>query len=109
MAPLKRWRKGLFYLNVPSMSRCVDVALRTRTNDEVITIELKLENWRRALRQARDHLLAADRAYVCLPGIRISEDCIREVRESGIGLLAVDTKGPGYQVREVVTAPKSKY
>jgi hypothetical protein len=108
MRPLRRWRAGEFYLNVPSMSRCVDIAVRARAKDEILTIELKLANWRRALRQARDHLLAADRAYVCVPAIKLTASCIGECRSRGIGLLALESHRSGYRVKEVVAAPKSR-
>lgn len=56
-------------------------------DENLCSVELKLSDWRRAFRQARDHQLAVDRAYVCLPGKRISEDIRAEAERTGIGLL----------------------
>lgn len=55
--------------------------------DALCSVELKLSDWRRAFLQARDHQLAVDLAYVCLPGKRVSPAMQSEAENTGIGLL----------------------
>jgi len=108
LRPLKRRWPGMVYINVPSMSRCVDITVRMKEMNEIITVELKLTNWRRALRQARDHLLAADRSYVCIPNINPTFQCIEQFRAFGVGLLTIEVHGNGYCMREILPAPQSR-
>lgn len=67
------------------MGRSVDLAYLE--GDSVCTVEFKRADWRRALNQARDHLLGADFAYVCLPERSPSEAFVKAAQESGIGIL----------------------
>lgn len=70
---------------VPLAGRLVDLVYVQA--EEVFTIEFKLADWRRALRQARDHLLGADKAFVCMPPRKVSQDMRDEFERAGIGLL----------------------
>ena len=79
-----RRRASLSACAVPLLGRCVDLAYTT--DEGVFTVEFKLRDWRQALRQARDHLLAADYAYVCMPARRISQDLREQFTVHGIGL-----------------------
>jgi hypothetical protein len=61
--------------------------------EEIFTVELKLSNWRKALRQAALHQLFANRAHIAMPADRIGEPLTLECHRLGLGLLAVDTDG----------------
>ncbi len=65
-----------------------------RTTD-VAAVELKVKDWRAAVRQAMAYQLGADRSYVALPLWRAQEAYrSRHAFEAeGIGLLAVDAHG----------------
>src|ERR1700741_2798432 len=65
------------------LGRSVDLALLL--DGAVWTVEFKKRDWRRALVQARDHLLGADFAYVCLPEHSPTERCLTAARNAGIG------------------------
>ncbi len=54
------------HLEVPYMSRCIDMIL-IKNNDDIITIEFKLTNWKKALKQAKTHKYGANKAYICMP------------------------------------------
>ena len=70
---------------VPFLSRCIDMVLIVR-ECETITIEFKINNWRQAIRQAKNHMLGADRAYICLPKREPSIELVNALHEAGIGL-----------------------
>jgi len=54
---------------------------------DLVTIELKIKDWRHALEQAADHLDVADYAYVVMPPYkRITRPMELSFTQSGIGL-----------------------
>ena len=69
---------------VPILGRSADIAYFQ--NGFVYSIEFKLKDWKRALLQARDHLLGADYSYICMPKRSLSDEMTSRFRESGIGL-----------------------
>lgn len=77
------------YLNVvrevPFLSRCIDMVMITREN-ETITIEFKIKNWRHALEQVKSHKLGADRAYICLPIKTPSNNLLNALIDEQVGL-----------------------
>lgn len=74
-----------------SMGRSVDLAFLH--GEEVWTVEFKKRDWRRALAQARDHMLAADYAYICLPEGEPSDAFVEAAREMGVGILGFEWDG----------------
>lgn len=76
------------------------------SNDvEIIAIEAKLSRWRKALRQAKDYLLFADRSYVALPITkeRLVPKLTETFTAAGVGLLLVSA----HQTVEALTARPS--
>lgn len=61
--------------------------------DAVHSVEFKLKDWRKGLKQARDHQLGADFAYLCLPGKNLTEQLSSEAREAGVGILFFQDDG----------------
>ena len=57
--------------------------------DEIIAIEAKLEDWRRADAQAERYCTYADRAFVALPADRVGTGTVDFFRRGRIGLIAV--------------------
>lgn len=73
---------------------------------ELIAVELKVREWRQAIRQTMAYQLAADRAFVALP-LQHAHGAHRARHvfdREGIGLLAV---GPRNDVRTVLEATPS--
>jgi len=88
----------------PLLGRCVDLAYVA--SGAVTTVEFKLRDWRRAIRQARDHRLAADYAFICMPERQVSAQMLSALDDADVGLLfyVQDTPWPFVVVKE---APRS--
>jgi hypothetical protein len=70
--------------NVPVLGRCVDLVFIKQ--GKIHTVEFKIHDVRRAVRQARDHKLAADYSYICLPEKEITEPIYELILDAGVGL-----------------------
>lgn len=71
---------------VPFLSRCIDLVFIEPDDGTLVTVEFKLDNWKHAVRQAKDHALGADQAYICLPSRKVDSEIQRYVKKSGVGL-----------------------
>lgn len=82
-------------VEISVLNRCIDIVYKNEKG-ELITIEIKLKDWKKAIRQASDHQLYADKSYICMPkprkGVQ-NKDLLKSLRASGIGLMwfVVDT------------------
>lgn len=74
---------------IPFLSRSIDLVCMTK-NQQVISIELKVHDWKHAIQQASDHKLGADKAYICLPKRKITQALLDALSAKGIGLLLFD-------------------
>lgn len=94
--PIAAWLVDAGYdvhLEVPVLGRRADI-LGVRA-DHLLAVEMKLEDWATALRQAIAYQLAADAAWVAMPlasAIRAYRHRWRFETEA-VGLLAVDDAG----------------
>ena len=93
-------------LEVPYMSRCIDMII-VDNDYKLVSVEFKIKNWRKALEQAKDHMLGADKSYVCIPKPpkEVSPILIAELEKCGVGLLLYDTSQE-FPLKEVIS-PKS--
>ena len=91
---------------VPFLSRCIDLAMITKEN-ETITIEFKMKDWRHALEQVKSHKLGADKAYICLPVKKPSKILENALIEESVGLYLYlpEENNPMY---EYMPAPKNE-
>lgn len=75
---------------------------------DIVTIEVKVSNWRRALAQAARNRIFAHRSFVALPertALRVRNEPL--FRELGVGILSVDSEGGVRIVRRARrSAPK---
>lgn len=100
---LQRHSGAALSREAPLLGRSVDLALYR--DGEMHTIEFKLHDWRRALRQAADHLLATDFAYICMPARSVTPTMREAFEDAGIGLLFyADMEWP---FETVITASRS--
>jgi hypothetical protein len=90
---------------VPLLGRTVDLVYIA--DGSVVTVEFKLHDWRRAIAQARDHLLGADYAYICMPERRITDRLKSELESTGVGLAFYREKEE-WPFEVAVSAPRSK-
>ena len=88
---IRGWSEIRVAKEVPSLGRCVDLVYLER--GIVVAVEFKMNDWRRALRQARDHRLAADYVYVCMPAREIPQAMWMALAQEGIGLLFYSNEG----------------
>lgn len=87
LARLSEFDDILVSCEAPLLGRSVDLAYCRA--DELHTIEFKLHDWRKAIRQAVDHQLAADFAFICMPPRRITDTMREAFEHCGVGLLFV--------------------
>ena len=77
-------------------------------DDVVVSVELKLQNWKKAIIQAKNYQLASDFVYIAFPLLktfnilRKAEDVLKK---EGIGLLSVNENN--CEVRCIIQAKKS--
>ncbi len=92
---------------VPFLSRCIDLVLVSATG-EVISIEFKMKNWRHAIEQAKNHMLGADRAYICLPNKKPSQSLLDALEHAHIGLYLYSPNDVELMI-EAVPAPSNNH
>jgi hypothetical protein len=89
------------------MSRVMDVAAVTESQ-EIWAFEVKLNDWRRGLRQAERYLLGADRSYLVVPpklACRV-QAFKSDLEAQGVGLVLLAYDGiPEF----VLPAARSRY
>lgn len=79
-------------------------------NNDIIALELKLANWKKAVVQAQNYQLAADFVYVVFPVSKcdlVLKRVNKTLEEKGIGLISVDERTK--QVRIVINAKRSAF
>ena len=90
---------------VPFLSRCIDLVFIS-SSGEIISVEFKMRNWRHAIEQAKNHMLGADKAYICLPEQNLSKLLLEALEYAGVGLFLYSPDN--FEVMsEVVPAPQN--
>lgn len=77
-------------------------------NNDIVAVELKLADWKKALVQAQNYQLAADFTYVVFPSSKcnlVLKRAKKKLDEKGIGLLFVDEQNKNVEM--VIPAKKS--
>ena len=88
---------------VPFLSRCIDVLALDEEN-QLVSIEFKVTKWRHAIKQASEHSLASDKAYICLPRKKPTPALLKALREVGVGLMLYDIDS--HEIRIVLESEK---
>lgn len=76
------------YLEVPFMSKCIDMILIK--NENLISIEFKISDFKKVVEQAFDNLMGVDYSYICFPKKNIREKNRTKLEELGLGLYYID-------------------
>ncbi len=76
-------------VEVPMAKKRIDIICERKDSGEIIAIEMKLSNWRKALKQAIVNQVGVNKSYVA-----ISEKCAKNIdielfRKYGVGLISV--------------------
>jgi hypothetical protein len=93
-------------LEVPIHHNRIDMLVFN--DDQTIAIELKLKNWKRALRQASYYQLGVDYSYIAMPFYQAVEvhKRSRALEDEGVGLFGVLLDRS--EVRELLKPKKSQ-
>ena len=78
-------------------------------DDEVIAIELKLKDWKKAVVQAKNYQLGADLVFLAVPLFRVYSILRKAehlLKKEGIGLLIIKEKN--CEVRKIIDAKPSE-
>lgn len=96
------------FSEVPFMSRIIDIVLLDK---DIITFELKISNWRKSIEQMKEHRIAVDFCYLCVPKQLASpkkiESIIHELKFNGFGLVLWNEQYGGTET--ILEAQRSKY
>jgi len=95
--PVARFAKGLGFslqsIELPFYEYRIDLYGFSRKEDATIAVELKLNDWRRALLQTLLYQLCADWVYIAMPKHSVQRVDVSELESSGVGLIAVLNSG----------------
>jgi len=75
---------------VRMFTRSIDLVLKKENS--LISIEFKLNNWKKAFEQISDYQIVSDYSYLCIPEKKLRISTIDKINELGIGLLAYNYK-----------------
>ena len=78
-------------------------------DDTSIAVELKLQDWKKAIVQAKNYQLGCDYAYIAIPLLKVYNVLKKaefKLKHDGIGLLVVYEKT--CKVKKILNAKKSK-
>ena len=96
--PFLRTSGYKYTFGVPLSNRVVDLAAIDEQGN-LIGIEFKLTDWKRALSQAQRSKNAFDFVYVCLPGGRYIDKLVREASTHGVGVMTFDRVANGIKIQ----------
>lgn len=91
------------HLEVGAVTRSIDAVL-VDEQGATTALEFKIRDWRRALVQARDHQVLCDRAAICMPRRRPTDELFDALQASGIGYIGYDMVSDDI---EMVVAPQA--
>ena len=78
-----------YFEEISFFRRSIDLVILEK--DGILkTIEFKLKDWKRAVRQIIDHQVVADYSYLCMPKRNISFEMTALLKSHGIGLYLYD-------------------
>lgn len=80
-----------FEYRIPDGSkREIDILCIRKQNPELIAIETKIKNWKKALNQAFTRLFYVDKSYIAIPKEYADKVDCKVLEMDGIGLISVD-------------------
>lgn len=92
---------------VPFKRKRIDIAFCDKSCKKVYAIEVKLNDWKKALKQAALNQIVCNYSYVALPESKINrmnQNDFEYFLMNGVGLFSV-----GERVKVIITAQESKY
>lgn len=91
---LEKVREFLILEETEGMIGRPDILLKTKNGKKIITIEVKLKNWKRALQQAYKYRSFSDVAFICMDDKNIKPALanLEIFKKSNIGLISINSK-----------------
>jgi hypothetical protein len=89
---------------VPFLFKVADLFCFHEGSGECLAVEVKIRDWRRALKQACVYLMMADKVYIALHDGSVDSADLDALSDVGVGLLAISRSGC---IRTVLEAPPS--
>ncbi|HBD24594.1 MAG: hypothetical protein A2566_02635 [Candidatus Zambryskibacteria bacterium RIFOXYD1_FULL_40_13] len=95
-------KKLTFSVEVPFYNKSIDLVYY---NEQGIlcALEFKIHDWKKALKQASDHLIGAQSSYICIPSNKDSDELRRVIKDSKCGLILFD-----FDAKKVLVVEESK-
>ena len=109
VAPLRRLFPAARFemlTEAPFNGKSIDVLFMDRKTRRLIAVELKLDKWRKALRQAAAYQLCAHRVYVGLLESRLNDENLAAMSRHGLGVISFRPAGRGLRA-EIVLRPRA--
>jgi hypothetical protein len=72
----------------------IDLVCVSKQTGKIVTIELKVKNWKKALRQAWSYRACANESYIAIPEERVGLLDARSLLALGLGVIGVPNTGP---------------
>jgi len=99
------------YLEVPFLSRFIDIIITDKSKKEIFAIEAKISWWDKVIDQAKLTLLGVDKAYIAMPASRMKllnryENILSNY---GIGVISIECSATNPKIEIVIPASKSTY
>ena len=93
---------------VQFFSKYIDLFGFNGGSSSTVAVELKVRNWRRAIKQAKIYSLCANRVYIAMPYL-VAKRAAKEMGSDCIGVLAVHTGEhlSCWRVEELMAASES--
>ena len=91
---------------VPFLLKVADLLCFHEGTGECVAIEVKVRDWRKALKQALVYQMMADRVYIAMSNKYIkSVDC-KLLEENSVGLISLDINGTVKLISEAALSPR---
>ena len=104
--PVKRYFCEKGYVaseEIPIGRKRIDLVFINKTSADIIAVELKIRDWRKAFRQALQNTFLAHRSYLALRNETITTEEKGMIKGYGIGVLRVR----GESVKEIISPKKT--
>jgi hypothetical protein len=82
-------KTSIIVKEVPFYRKSIDIIILDKKTKQIIAIELKVNKWKKALRQAFVYQMCSNKVFVALWHKHVNAECINTFNKYGIGLIEV--------------------
>lgn len=91
---------------VPFLLKVADLLCFHEGSGECIAVEVKVRDWRKALKQALVYQMMADRVYIALSNKYLKTVDCNLLVENAVGLISIDLNGTVSLISEAALSPR---